>query len=483
MTRRYDILYYVILIAIIFPVVFLKLGSFSIRWADEAMYAVNVYEMLEKKSFITPYFNHVADICNSKPPLVLCLQMGFVKVFGYNETALRLPSALASTGMILLVFGFLKRNFSVFAGFIGALILVTAQGMNTFHTGRTADPDAVTTFFITAANIVLLNTVIDRKVSAVRVLLFFILLALAFWAKSTMAFLFLPAIFLILVTDKELLIKCIKSKAFWLGLLFFIAASLSYIFLRNHYQPGYLQHFISYDVARVVNVIENHKEPFMFYIWNFNAYRFTYWFMPLLISVVCFIIMIARNGLRKERLPFALSVMVISFLLIISFSNTKLAWYDLPLYPMMAIIISIVVWYVIKLLNLPPKIKWIGLIVFIIPYMDVFGLNQTNSFSDYENINESKERYIYSLVLNKQSLDAYVAYQEDYDGALLFYKYRQKELGQNFRIEKNGVFSAGEKVIVSQPELKKKLESKYSYEIIDHNENVTVYRVIGLLSD
>jgi len=77
-------LQYSLLFILIYLVVFLKLGSFHMRWWDESMFAVNTYEMLQNEKWFSLYFDGIPDLYNTKPTLVSWIQILFVKIFGYN---------------------------------------------------------------------------------------------------------------------------------------------------------------------------------------------------------------------------------------------------------------------------------------------------------------------------------------------------------------------------------------------------------------
>src|SRR5690606_9717613 len=96
---------------------------------DEARLAINAYEMSQNGNLIVTYFDGAPDMWNTKPPLLIWIQALFIKMFGFNELAIRLPSAIAAlfTCVVILIFSekYLK-NF--WFGFIAVVVLVTSQG-------------------------------------------------------------------------------------------------------------------------------------------------------------------------------------------------------------------------------------------------------------------------------------------------------------------------------------------------------------------
>ena len=77
------------------------------RLWDESIYSVNTYEMIQNGKYFSLYFDGAPDLFNTKPPLINWIQICFVKLIGYNELALRLPSAIAATLTIVVLFVFM----------------------------------------------------------------------------------------------------------------------------------------------------------------------------------------------------------------------------------------------------------------------------------------------------------------------------------------------------------------------------------------
>lgn len=72
-----------------------------------------------------------------------------LKIFGYSELAMRLPSAFAAFLMILYLQYFVKRYLNNFwFGFITCIVLVTSYGYINVHSTRTGDYDSLLCFFL-----------------------------------------------------------------------------------------------------------------------------------------------------------------------------------------------------------------------------------------------------------------------------------------------------------------------------------------------
>ena len=114
---------------------------------DEGAFTSATRAMFERGDFITPYLNH--ELRFDKPVLIYWLQAISVALFGMHEWALRLPSALASTLWVAMIYLFALRFFNAQQAFFAAL--VAATGLMFTVVGKAAIADAVLMLFMTAA--------------------------------------------------------------------------------------------------------------------------------------------------------------------------------------------------------------------------------------------------------------------------------------------------------------------------------------------
>ncbi|MDX1349643.1 MAG: glycosyltransferase family 39 protein, partial [Putridiphycobacter sp.] len=233
------------------------------RFWDESMFAVNTYEMMKNGQYFALFFDGKPDLFNTKPPLTSWLQLLSVKALGYNEMAIRLPSALASIISVFALFQFLFKNFSAQLAWISILILVTTQGYVGFHTSRTGDSDALLSCFLLLGNLQILNYLLHQKKQSI--LYFFMFLTLAALAKLFAGILFLPSILVILLWQKKLK-AVVLTWQFLFGLIGFLAIATSVLLLREAANPGYLTIAFGKDAGRVFDVIEGHQESALYYV-------------------------------------------------------------------------------------------------------------------------------------------------------------------------------------------------------------------------
>ena len=85
----------VILLIIASIPLFLHLHVLPFRLWDESRLASNAYEMHTNGNLIVTYYEGEPEMWNTKPPLVIWMQLIFIKLIGFNELAIRLSSAIA----------------------------------------------------------------------------------------------------------------------------------------------------------------------------------------------------------------------------------------------------------------------------------------------------------------------------------------------------------------------------------------------------
>ena len=141
---------FLLCLALIAIPIFACLNKLPIMLWDEARLAINSYEMYKADEWLVATYRGAPDMWNTKPPFVLWFQILSFKIFGVNELALRLPSAIAGALTCLLIYWFFARKGKILVGLMSVVILVTSAGFIKFHhSPRTGDYDAMLTLFTT----------------------------------------------------------------------------------------------------------------------------------------------------------------------------------------------------------------------------------------------------------------------------------------------------------------------------------------------
>ncbi len=476
---------YILLAVIIYTPIFAHLDALPIRIWDEARLAINAYEMSQNGNHIVTYFEGNPDMWNTKPPLLIWIQSFFINTIGFNELAIRLPSAIAAllttVGMLIFSEKYLK---SFWFGFIAILVLVTSQGYIHDHATRTGDYDAMLTLFTTISG--LLFFAYCEKRNTKHLYWFFVFMALAVLTKSVTGLLFVPAMAIYSVIYKQFL-PLLKNKHFYFGVGIFSVLVFGYYFLREIYNPGYLAAVQENELGgRYLEVLENHKHEFSYYYDNFMKYKLEYWhlFIPL-----GFVIGFVSKDEKIKKLTLFCTLMISTFFLIISTSQTKLAWYDVPLYPFFAIIAAIFIYFIFDLLrnsnfakekltrNVFPYVFLF--LVMAVPYQTIFA--KTNGAKEIEAEKGFYEisQYLKDAVQGNHDLNNKLLLYDGYSAHNWFYIIKLNQKGVNTAIKDWTKLEANEVVYTFQNNIKEYLEEHYDIEVVDVYGNIVTYKIHG----
>lgn len=464
----------------VYFIFFLRLDCSWIRPWDEAVYSINAYEMEKNGNFMAPFFDGHSDfILNSKPPLQIWAQVLFIKVLGFNEVAVRLPSVICGALTAILLFVFLKRKFGNLWAWSSFFILATSNGFVNFHTARTAEMDSMLTMFLFLNQIFFFNFLTEENNNKKNIILYFIFLTLAFLTKSFEAILFLPAHFILLMIFKKFN-QLIYSSSFYWGILMFGFLGVGFIFLRERYQPGYIHYIFSHDVGRVNTVIEGHKEPFDFYFNNFFYQRFSIWINFFIVGLS--LLFLKEKEQKIKIICISSFVVIVTYMIIITLSITKLEWYDMPLYPLLAIISGYAGYKIFEIIPISKfsclKQTIIVFLFFSIPICYAIKNSHDQSLLASEKKMQRLAEYIFIREKSGFDFSGWSVIDKWSNGQLLFYKYKLAEKNQTIRFADENNLKNGDKVFLMNEDSKRIIESKYEYKIIDTFNEVTAYEII-----
>ena len=305
---------------------------------DESRLAVNALEMhLGGPSLVTTY-GFQPDLWNTKPPLMIWLMQACIALFGPAEWAIRLPSNLAAMGVLLLVLLFTRRvTHSLGAGALAAVLLALSLGFFGEHGARTADYDALLSFFTTGYMLALFFAAHRRRPQAGLLLLAGALVAGAVMTKTIAGLVpgFGLALYLLAVNRWR---RPFESP--WYAAAGAVAAApvAAFYGLRELQAPGYLAAVWGNDVGgRFGTALDQHAGPPWYYLrTTFLAPLFSAGALALGAPLA----LLGARGLARQALIFAL-LAALGVLVPISLSSTKLPQYALPAYPFLAIATAI----------------------------------------------------------------------------------------------------------------------------------------------
>lgn len=319
-------------LAALFGAVYLQfLGYIPLIEPDEGRYAEIPREMLERGDFVTPFLNYVKYF--EKPPLIYWLNAASMKMFGENEFAARLPSALCGVLTVLLVYHLGRRLFDRRAGFLGAVILGSSLGF--MVQSRLILTDMVLTFCLsTALGFFILAARDDEERKGFHYHLFYLFAALSVLAKGLIGIL-LPGMvifFFLLLSRRWRLLREMRPVT---GLLLFLAVAAPWFVVVSLRNPEFARFFFIHEhFERFLTKVHGRYQPFWFFI-------------PVLVGGMLpwsFFIPAGFRGVWRDRknrggeVRLYLALWAILIFLFFTKSSSKLPPYILPVFPAVSLL-------------------------------------------------------------------------------------------------------------------------------------------------
>jgi len=477
---------FVWLVLVYFPL-FLNLDGICMQKWDESRYADSSYEMLHGGNpFVVTYF-HQPSMDSTKPPLMHWIQAIFIALFGFNETAVRLPSALAGLIICLVIMRIALKKFNSFSfGAIASLALLctTPQGFcGIDHSARTGDYDALLTLFLLLSAISFYNY--SEEPGKNRNLFFtFFFLMLACLTKGVAGLFFAPGLFLYAMVTKNLL-PLLKNKWTYISLGVFIGGVAFVLLMREYYNPGYLQALNDWEImGRHNQVMDNHAGEFWFYL-VFLKERFGafFWFI-----VFGWLFGLACEDKKIRNFSLFTFVMCASDYFVLSSAQSKLTWYSLPMYPLLAMQGALFLWIILKYLSafVSRKIPSNRFVLFYLSIVLIFAAPYAIVVSDCSENSYGK------TIASFNNLQIYLKYEQpiiknafllatprDSQGQYLFYYYKLNEHGFNLTYHQAvGTYKTGDKLIIEDPVIQDAILQNYEVKEIDTFSHLKVFEIL-----
>jgi 4-amino-4-deoxy-L-arabinose transferase-like glycosyltransferase len=330
--------HYALLLAAGTALFLVNLGGPSLWDVDEGRNATAAYEMLESGDFIVPTFN--ATLRSHKPVLLYWLQVVAYRVFGVNEFAARLPSALAALLALLLTYELGRRLFDASTGLLAALVLgSTASFCASAHF---ANPDALLNTFVVLTLFCFWRGYVRSSRG------WFVpagaAAGLAFLAKGPTGLL-LPGAVVVLFLTWSGRLRVLLDRRLLAGLLAFVLVGLPwYVWVGVETKGQFLREFfLTHNYERAISAMEGHHGP-PYYYFVVLLLGFAPWSVFLGLAFWDAARATRERGAREEQehvcpAPRAsqdsyrfLVCWVVVYLGAFSFATTKLPNYILPLY-------------------------------------------------------------------------------------------------------------------------------------------------------
>lgn len=390
-----------------FPL-FYQLDTLPLRLWDEARRGVNALEMAAGESpLLVPTFDGEPDRWGTKPPLLVWSQAWCIQLLGPGELAVRLPAALAGLATALLLFFFARRQLGEGRiGLLAALILLTSDLYIESHGARAGDFDAVLVLWLTGSVLFFYSYLQARKSSDLYLAAVFLLLA--GWTKGVAAFFFVPAMVLYALINRS-------HHWIWREWRLYVSVGLAgigvlgYYFLRELYDPGFLQAVWENELGgRYLASQEGHQWGPFFYLrmlWKYELFSPWLAWLP-------FALLAGYHHPKFRALQGYLLGLSLWLLLVLAGSATKLTWYMLPIFPLLALMIGLGFWrgYVV-LTERFQQPDWLPIAMALALFLAIFGapyyrivqkVNQRQHGPDYQQVTVYRD-FFRNLPANTQA--------------------------------------------------------------------------------
>jgi hypothetical protein len=179
---------------------------------------------------------------------------------------------------------------------------------------------------------------------------------------------------------------------------------------------------------------------------------------------------------NKNEQKFLLYIFMnaVIFLIIISNSQTKIEWYAMPLYPLLAILTASFFWCIIKFIsekNLGKlnMLKWIPMALFI-PLFIVNYSNVTKSVFNPDQAEKQNDLYKFSYLFQiayrgKENLNGYYYCYPPYNAQFHFYIKAMSMQNHNVQLIEMEKLKSGMRVLAATSEVKNYITANYETRI------------------
>ena len=306
---------------------------------DEARVVASGVEMARAGLNIVVTFDFKPDVWSTKPPLLIWLIAACVRVFGASNWSVRIPSLLAALGTLALVMGFTWRlTYSRWVMLGAGAMLALSEGFFGLHAAWGADYDALLTLFTTGYLLVLFTLVHQSRPPAWRIGLFAVLVLGACLTKGIAGV--LPGVgAFVYVLARRRWPRLFRTPWYALAGVAVVGLMVGYYLLRERAAPGYLAALNESELAgHYLQTQPGAGQPVTYYPMMLYL---CFAFGPLLL------VLLAAPFLKWPKVKSTAFVTYGAFvslglLAVLSAGKSKLFWYIVPLYPILAIMLAII---------------------------------------------------------------------------------------------------------------------------------------------
>lgn len=241
---------------------FFNLGAFPLFDLDEGAFSEATREMLARGDLISPWLYGAPRF--DKPVMIHWLQMASVGALGWNEFALRLPSALAASAWVLAVYAFLRRVKDETTGIYAAAAMALSLEIPVI--AKAAIADAVLNLFLSGT--LLAAWLYYREGRKGWLYASFAAMGLGFLTKGPVALLIPFATTLIFYASKGAFRDWLRAAFNPIGIAIFIAIALPwYLAQYLHQGDAFIEgFFFKHNLGRFESAMESHSGNVFYYL-------------------------------------------------------------------------------------------------------------------------------------------------------------------------------------------------------------------------
>ena len=459
------------------------MGQVPIRHWDESLFGLRALHMYSTGDYMSNFdlYEGLMDHRNTKLPFTTWIQVLFMKIVGINVIALRLPIALIFVATIGYIFRYTHKHLSTYAiGIMFAVLLLCSPGIVREHILLTGDQDLP---FICYLMIMVISYHQYLQHGKSKYLIAFgLTITAALLTKNLFAGAFLPGLFIYTILIGKLK-SILTNKNVWLMILSVIMVYSGVIFYLNYQYPGFVDRMWGYELmGRYTDAKDGHKGDFSFFFTEiaFNGFKWYFWLVP-----ISLLALLSKDINRNtSQLLICLASVFFSFLLLISFAETKLYWYVTPIIPIGAMMIAIslhhlyahyisrqngVIKYGLTIIGVCALFMW--------PYkksidyaMNHKTIHKEENFGKFIELlsNDNPERKSYTITSGKFGTPS-MWYIQKYN----------IEKGYNLKYKRDNQFEDGELVMTCLPDMGALLHEKYNYEVWEEHEGCKFVKILN----
>ncbi|HIP46980.1 MAG TPA: glycosyltransferase family 39 protein [Campylobacterales bacterium] len=309
---------------------FITLGWLPLFDLDEGAFSEATREMLESGNYLTTYLN--GELRFDKPIFIYWFQALSVKLFGLNEFAVRIPSAIAASLWVFATYFFTARYVDSKKAFIAAFIMIASLQITII--AKAAIADALLNLFIALAMFSLYRLYETRENKFIYFTYLFVGLgALTKGPVAIMVPLVVSFLFFVFKGEWKFWLKSVFNPK-GIGIFLLVAAPwyiLEYMDQGEKFINGF---FFKHNISRFSGAMEGHYGSLVYYIPVFliGLLPFTALYIKVLTGV---------KKLFKNDLHLFLIIWFLFVFIFFSFSGTKLPHYVIYGYTPLFILVGL----------------------------------------------------------------------------------------------------------------------------------------------